>query len=149
MLIPVLTEKIPSDLKLMISRKCNSKELWNINNVLVVYREELEAWEKIFIKINSENFDSKEPHSALNLFTSSKHNSHSKQEKPHEQSSKNKFCHNKLEQLCNDEHESVKNMCIFCRRNHKRKFCDIITKPEIRKPILFKQRRCFIFMKKD
>ena len=39
-------------------------------------------------------------------------------------------------------------MCIFCHRNHKTKFCDIITKPEIRKEILFKERHCFICMKK-
>ena len=28
-------------------------------------------------------------------------------------------------------------VCIFCRRNHKTKSCDIITKPETRKEILF------------
>ena len=39
-------------------------------------------------------------------------------------------------------------MCIFCLRNHKTEFCDIITKPEIRKKILFKERLCFICMKK-
>ena len=39
-------------------------------------------------------------------------------------------------------------MCIYCRRNHKTKFCDIITKPEIHKEILFKDMRCFICMKK-
>ena len=42
----------------------------------------------------------------------------------------------------------IKNVCVFCRRNHKTKFCDIITKPEIRKDILFKEQRCFICMKK-
>ena len=35
-LVPALMEKIPSELKLMISRKCSSKELWNIKNILVV-----------------------------------------------------------------------------------------------------------------
>ena len=72
MLVPVLMEKIPSELKLMIPRKCS--------------KEELEAQE-VFIKITSENSDSKQPYSALNLFSSGKHNSHSKQEKPHEESS--------------------------------------------------------------
>ena len=68
---------------------------------------------------------------ALNLFNSGKHNSHSKKEKLHEKSSKNKFSHDKQEQLSNDEHEFVKRMCIFCRQNNKTKFCDMITKPEI------------------
>ena len=72
---------------------------------------------------------------ALNLFNSGKHKSHSKQEKPHEKSSKEKFSHDKQEQLSNDEHEFVKSMCIFCRRNYKTKFY-IITKPETRKEIL-------------
>ena len=35
-----------------------------------------------------------------------------------------------------------------CRRNHKTKFCDIITKPEICQEILFEERHCFICMKK-
>ena len=50
--------------------------------------------------------------------------------------------------MSNDEHEFVKNMRIVCPRNHKTKFCDILSKPELRKEILFKERRCFIFMKK-
>ena len=148
MLVPVLMEKIPSELKLMISRKCSNKEIWNIKNILVVYKEELEAREKVFTKISGENSDSKQPYSALNLFDSGKHNSHSKQEKPHEKSSKKKFSHDKQEQLSNDEYEFVKSMCIFCRRNHKTNFCDIIAKPEIRKEILFKEKHCFICMKK-
>ena len=52
MLVPVLMEKIPSELKLMISRKCSNKELWNVENILVVYKEELEAREKSFFKNN-------------------------------------------------------------------------------------------------
>ena len=84
-----------------------------------IQAQRLESAENFFIKIASENSDSKEPHSALNLFSSSKHNSHSKQEKPHEKSSKKKFSHDKQEHLFNDKHEFVKNMCIFCRRNHK------------------------------
>ena len=83
----------------------------------------------------------------LNLFSSGKHNSHLKQ-KPHEHYSKRKFCHDKQEQLSNDEHEFVKNMWIFFRQNHKTRFCDIITKPEIHKQILFKERRCFYLYEK-
>ena len=52
LLVPVLMEKIPSELKLMISRKCSNKELWNVKNILVVYKEELEAREKSFFKNN-------------------------------------------------------------------------------------------------
>ena len=52
LLVPVLMEKIPSELKLMISRKCSNKELWNVKNILVVYKEELEAREKCFFKNN-------------------------------------------------------------------------------------------------
>ena len=147
-LVPVLMEKFPSELKLMISRKYSNKKFRNIKNTLVVYKEELKAREKVFIKITSENSNSKQLYSALNLFNSGKHNSHSKQEKPHEKSSKRKFPHDKQKQLSNDEHKFVKSMCIFCRRNHKTKFCDIVTKPEIRKEILVKERHCFICTKK-
>ena len=105
----------------MISRKYSNKKFWNIKNILVVYKEELKARVKVFIKIYSENSNSKQLYSALNLFNSGKHNSHSKQEKPHEKSYKRKFSHDKQKQLSNDEHKFVKSMCIFCRRNHKTK----------------------------
>ena len=88
---------------------------------------------KSLLRITSENSDSKQPYLALNLFNSGKHNSHLKKEKLHQKSSKNTFSHDKQEQLSNDEHEFVKRMCIFCRQNNKTKFCDMITKPEIRK----------------
>ena len=54
MLVPVLMENIPSELKLNDFKKCSNKELWKIKNILVVYKEELEAWEKVFIKITSD-----------------------------------------------------------------------------------------------
>ena len=54
MLVPVLMEKIPTELKLTDFKKCSNKELWKIKNILVVYKEELEAWEKVFIKITSD-----------------------------------------------------------------------------------------------
>ena len=73
----------------------------------------MKAREKVFIKISSENPDSKEPYSALNLFSSGKHNSHSKQEKPYEKSSKKEFTHEEQEQLSNDEHEFVKSMYLL------------------------------------
>ena len=88
MIVPVLMEKIPSERKLNDFKKCSNKELWNIKNILVVYKEELEAWEKLFVKITR---DPKESYSALNIFNSGKHSSHSKHEKPHEKSSKRNF----------------------------------------------------------
>ena len=102
------------------------QELRFLYDRVEIQAQSLESAEKFFIKTASENSDSKEPYSVLNLFSSSKHNSHSKQEKPHEKSSKKKFSHDKQEHLSNDKHEFVKNMCNFCRRNHKTKFCDTI-----------------------
>ena len=66
MIVPVLMEKIPSERKLNDFKKCSNKELWNIKNILVVYKEELEAWEKLFVKITR---DPKESYSALNILT--------------------------------------------------------------------------------
>ena len=92
------------------------------------YKEELKAQENVFIKITSEISDSKQPYSTLNLFNIGKHNSHLKQEKPHDKSSKCymivtllsfkpftviKASYEKPELLSNDEHEFVKSMCIF------------------------------------
>ena len=82
----------------------------------------MKAREKVFIKISSENSDSKEPYSALSLFSSGKHNSHSKQEKPYEKSSKKEFTQDKQEQLSNDEHEFVKSMYLLSSKSEKQNF---------------------------
>ena len=37
-------------------------------------------------------------------------------------------------------------LCVFCTRNHDSKNCDIITKPEVRKSILQREKRCFVCM---
>ena len=82
----------------------------------------MKAREKVFIKISSENSDSKEPYSALSLFSSGNHNSHSKQEKPYEKSSKKEFTKHKQEQLSNDEHEFVKSMYLLSSKSEKQNF---------------------------
>ena len=45
-------EKALSELKLMISRKCSNKELWNIKNILVVLQRRVESAGKRFYKNN-------------------------------------------------------------------------------------------------
>ena len=62
---------------------------------------------KVSLKITSENSDSKEPYSALNLSSSGKHNSYSRQEKPREKSSEKKFSHDKQEKLCGSFHRAA------------------------------------------
>ena len=87
MLVPVLMEKIPSELKLMISRKCSNKELWNVNISQLFTKKSWKREKKVSLKITSENSDSKERYSALNLSSCGKHNSYLRQEKPREKSS--------------------------------------------------------------
>ena len=49
LLIPVLQSKLPSDLNLIISRRFNNLDCWDITEVLKVFKEELSAREKAYV----------------------------------------------------------------------------------------------------
>ena len=144
MYIPVLFGKLPDELKLIISRQ-SGKNVWDIKIILNAFKTELEAREKISPSSEcSENFDS--PYSGSALFTSSGR----EHEKYNKQNGSEKFRKQeyRFDKRDNSQKQNEEFSCIFCGRKHRSKNCEIITKPETRKDILFKDRRCFICMKK-
>ena len=132
MLIPVLMTKLPQDLKIIISRDFG-KNVWDIEKVLKIIRRELEAREKISLSVEKhDDFYENPPYSGSNLFVDGK-----KHDKKHEKKDYKKT-------------QKPSYSCIFCRRNdHRSADCDIVTQPEKRKDILFKEKKCFICMKSN
>ena len=115
LLIPILSSKIPQTLNLQISRTIGNG-IWDINSVLKIFREEIEARERL----NPVN-DEKERHpqySASSLFANS-----------------DKYKKDK---------KTKKNLCIFCDSNkHNLAKCNLVTDVNVRKNILKNKGRCF------
>ncbi|XP_068707347.1 uncharacterized protein [Montipora foliosa] len=125
LLVPVVMEKIPSELRLVVSRKFGSEESWNLDALLSALKTELEARERCTAmktsgaNANTPRFEqyrsrSKQPHSASALYTGS---------------------------------EEFTQQCVFCKKNHKSINCMTITEPKARKTILRRNGRCFVCLK--
>ena len=82
LLVPIVMEKIPSELRLVVSRKFGSEESWNLDALLSALKTELEARERcIAMKtcspiVNRARFEQyrariKQPYSASTLYTGS------------------------------------------------------------------------------
>ena len=82
LLVPIVMKKIPSELRLVVSRKFGSEESWNLDALLSALKTELEARERCTAmktsgpNVNSPRFEqyrarSKQPYSASALYTGS------------------------------------------------------------------------------
>ncbi|XP_068684807.1 uncharacterized protein [Montipora foliosa] len=104
----LLVPEIPSELRLIVSRKFGSEESWNLDALLSAMKTELEARGRCTAmktsgaNANTPRFEqyrarSKQPHSASALYTGS---------------------------------EEFTQQCVFCKKNHKSINCMTITEPE-------------------
>ena len=114
MLIPVLMAKIPNEIKLVLSREKD----WTLKNILKCFKKELEAREKVAFS-SKNNESSAEANSGEHLCTGSSLLTSSQQ--------KNSF----------------EKKCVFCFRQHKEQYCDLIKNERDRKNVLLKENRCF------
>ena len=125
LLVPVVMEKVPSELRLIISCKFDGKETWDLDVLLNALKSELEARERCnAVKTNSATnsnprFDQhkgrfKQPLSSSALHTGS---------------------------------EECTLQCIFCKKNHKSITCSTVTEPKARRTILRRSGRCFVCLK--
>ena len=139
MLTPVLFQKLPDEFKLEISRKFG-KTVWDIKQILDYYNLELEAREKIMFENMSDSLlddSSSSTGSALTVGASNigKKGGFGRDHK------KGGNQGGQREQKSNEQRN---NECVFCgKNNHNSKSCNAVTKPDIRKAMLFKERRCF------
>ena len=125
LLVPIVMEKIPSELRLVVSRKFGSEESWNLDALLSALKTELEARERCIAmktsgpNVNTTKFEqyrarNKQPYSASALYTGS---------------------------------EEFTQHCVFCKKNHKSINCMTVTEPKARRTILRRNGKCFVFLK--
>ena len=118
MLIPIFMEKLPDELKLIVSRR--HKDDWALNSVLRAVKSKVEACERSGIQPTIEKTPPRRPtfHTGSNNATASTL-----------LSGAGKFS------------------CLFCRGNHRGSECHVVMNIEERKGILKKQGRCFICLR--
>ena len=117
--IPIFLEKLPDELKLIVSRK--HKDDWELISVLEAVKSEVEARERSGIQSTTEKPPPRRPtfHTGSNNATASAL-----------LSGAGKFS------------------CLFCKGNHRALECHVMTNIEGRKRILKKQGRCFICLRR-
>ena len=121
LLIPVLTEKIPSDLRLIIALKFDN-DIWDLETMLECFKSELHAKE-ICASVGTNEGDS-DVHRTFeddvdnDLFTTAAFRT------------------------------ERKGMCIYCREVHSPSKCAKVTDVNARRSLLRKYARCFICLKK-
>ena len=117
--IPIMMEKLPEELKLVISRKIKS-EVWSIADVLEAFRHELEAREKCKIvgssTLPASNYHPKssQPVTAATLQTS------------------------------NASHAQAQTACFFCDGDHKSGLCGNVIDVQARRAIIKRKGKCFL-----
>ena len=117
LLIPVIMEKLPSDIRLHIARKATG-EVWKIDELLEAIEKEVAARESSELKSHvnkpsSAKFRQKQDHSTANsLFTS-----------------------------------DYKPRCVYCHAEHYSASCTDVPQAKDRKEILRKTGRCFVCLK--
>ena len=114
MLIPIIMKKLPSEFRLLVSRNVPDG-VWDVNDVLKEFSRELLAREKIS---NDEQINLAENEFEFTSQTLYSSSSKSRQNERAQRETKS-F----------SKYQNEKQLCIFCRREHASKNCDIITKP--------------------
>ena len=121
LLVPIVVEKIPSELRLVVSRKFGSEKSWNLDALLSALeaRERCIAMKTSGPNVNTARFEqyrarNKQPYSASALYTGS---------------------------------EEFTQHCVFCKKNHKSINCMTTTEPKARRTILRRNGKCFVCLK--
>ncbi|XP_065658562.1 uncharacterized protein LOC136083084 [Hydra vulgaris] len=128
-LIPILLEKFPEELNLIINRELNGSQAWNIFNVLEILKNEISARENT--RSNYENF--RNPITANTLYANGTDNRFS-----------NEFNQNLRQNNFRNQNFSTKLItCVYCLKNHKSHYCNLVTDVVARKNILIEKRCCF------
>ena len=124
LVIPIILEKLPDKICLVISRKLGTNN-WCVDDVLEILKHEIAARENCyFLKTHFEN----------------------KFEKS-EQEKNNKCCVTVDALLAGSHKRSLK--CAFCSQNHYHDKCNVVTDYESRKNIIWQNKLCFKCLRHD
>ena len=130
LLIPLLMNKLPNELQLIISRN-NTENKFDLKNLLKLFKNELEAREKISAN-GSQNLQEERNFTGSSLLTGTE---------------KSNYHGNPSSKSLTTKNSSGSRQCAFCYRNHKEQNCDIVEDKQTRRSIIVKENRCFCCFK--
>lgn len=120
LLIPILLNKLPQELRLIISRKFEGNDGWQLDELLKVFKAEVEARERCNLLSCNTNPEKKVSYSKSPMSAAA---------------------------LLSPETQNIS--CTFCRGDHKTVNCTVVANLEERKNIVRKQGRCFNCLKRN
>ena len=128
LLIPIMMAKIPEDLRLILNRQfCGDN--WNLDELLKVFKTELEAPERCASSSVGTSSPTNQVHSSLPKWKG--------EEAEGNPTAATLASFNR------------KINCTYCHKSHPSVRCNVITDVKARKSLLLKQGRCFICLKKS
>ena len=119
LLVPVLLNKIPQELRLIISRKFSSNT-WNLDELLRVIKSEVEARERCSVMTTTHATQLRKGLPRHHPITA--------------------------QALLSSEAPNI--TCTFCKQSHRSVDCKVVTSVKQRKEIVKKQGRCFVCLKR-
>ena len=134
LLIPIMLNKIPEELKLLISRKFKKDE-WDLDSLLKEFQSELEARERIMTVSSNMNVMKVTPY----------------QNRPSPRTSFPTAAALLSPQDGNMQGQSVRPVptCSFCRQRHVSASCNVVTDLRARRTQLRIQGRCYLCLKRS
>ena len=120
LLAPVIIERLPHQLKLVIGRNIKD-EVWDLTKILTVINDELVARENCIMSTDEKGGKN-------NL-------------------SENGMIENPFSGSALTSQQKTKNKCVFCKGSHWSDKCEVITDPCARKDFLKSAKRCFLCLK--
>ena len=132
LLIPVLNERIPDDLRMVISRKFGAR-IWTMDEMLQYFNEELQAKERcVSYKKPDDTRERRNKSEKLDEFSAA--NLHSQSERKNDRNTISKSNFGK-----EDDRK-----CVYCGNSQVPSRCKIVTNPLSRIAILRRKARCFL-----
>ena len=130
LLIPLLKEKLPRELNLIVSRCFNSNtETWNITDMLDALRKEIEARERC----DTPSGNRKQKEAPRRTTTDALH-------------TKNR---NKNRSKPKGVNFDTRKTCVFCGQDHYADKCSVVTNVAARKAIVREEERCYKCLRKN
>ena len=123
LLIPVIFNKLPKELQLVISRKLE-KGKWDVERFMKEFKTELEVRERCCM-INN-------PHPTMKKDGTSQN--------------KGKLPYTSSTLFTGKDQSNIPN-CVYCNQQHSALKCNVVTKPDARQAILRRKGKCFSCLK--
>nr|XP_047140922.1 uncharacterized protein LOC124815987 [Hydra vulgaris] len=141
LLIPIILQKIPEELNLIINRQLDKNSSWDILTIINILKSELRAREQVSLNLNNsvdKTYTTETFFTSNNNYENSNFNKYSRQFTYNKKAKENSYFDRN-----NPTNIPQFIKCLFCDRSHKSQYCKFITDIQNRKRIVSEKHLCF------